>query len=155
MKQGMADSHLFRQNQYMYLKKEDMLTEKQIVSKYLGVPYLHHGRDLTGGDCWSLIILINKDRGIEILDLENYEQDWAKKGKNHFIDNYYKNWEIVTPPKFLDVLLFKNHLGVVSHAGAYLSDGKFIHTHSKVGTIISRLTARWEQRLDGIYRYKE
>ena len=130
-----------------------MLTEKYIIEKYLGVPYLHHGRTLTGGDCWSLVILINKDRYIDILDLENYEQDWARNGKNHFIENYYKNWEIVAQPKFLDVLLFKNHLGVVSHAGIYLSNGKFIHTHEKAGTVISRLAARWEQRLEGIYRY--
>ena len=131
------------------------LTEKYIIDKYLAVPYLHHGRDLNGTDCWGIIIQINKERNIDILDLENYEQDWAKNGKNDFIDNYYEDWETVKLPRFLDVLLFKNHLGIVSHAGTYLSNGKFIHTHETAGTIISRLTARWEQRLDGIYRYKK
>lgn len=131
------------------------MTEKEIIDRYLGIPYKHHGRDINGTDCWGIIILINRQRDISVLDLEDYKQDWALKGENHFIENYYKSWKQVNVFKFLDVLLFKNHLGVVSHAGVYLSDGKFIHTHNKAGTIVSRLTSRWKQRLEAAYRYRE
>ena len=47
------------------------MTEKEIVDKYLGVPYLHHGRDLNGTDCWGIIILINKERNIELIEKIN------------------------------------------------------------------------------------
>ena len=131
-----------------------ILSEKQLVSKYLGWQYLHHGREEGKVDCWGLILFIYKECfDVNVLDLENYEKNWSLHNKNLFIDNYYENWEPVNQPKYLDVVLFNNSKGVTFHAGVYLSNGKFIHG-TKVGVVITRLTAGWEERVEGYYRYE-
>ncbi len=131
----------------------DKLTETKVIEKYLGVPYLHKGRDLTGLDCWGLIILIYKDLGIDIFDLDNYEKNWHLKGDNHFIENYYDAWIKHLAPIFKDILLFNSSKNITNHAGLYLSNGKFLHG-CKAGVVVGRLNGKWEERLQGIYRYK-
>ena len=134
-----------------------MITEREIIDKYLGIPYLHLGRTLKGLDCWGLPILVYKEKpepNIEIFDLENYEKNWALKGKNHFIDNYYEDWQRHGAPKFLDIILFKNSQGVTNHAGIYLSKGRIIQA-SRHGVIISRLDGKFLERVEGIYRHIE
>ncbi len=128
------------------------MTEKQLIDKYLGIPYKHMGRDLDGLDCWGLSILAYRDDGIELFDLDNYEKNWALHGKNHFIENYYKKWQQKKFPLFFDVLLFNNSKGVTNHAGIYLSKGRFIHG-SRAGVVITRLVGKFKDRLEGTYRY--
>jgi len=130
-----------------------MLGEKHIIGKYLGVPYLHRGRDLSGLDCWGLIIMAYADIDIKVIDLERYEKDWALKDGNLFVENYYTAWKPIPANdlKLMDVILFKNFKGIASHAGLYLSADKFIHG-SKQGVVITRLSA-WKERIDGAFRY--
>lgn len=132
-----------------------MITEKEIIDKYLGVPYLHKGRDIKGLDCWGLVIAVYKEVGVGVLDLDNYSKNWSFEGGNLFIENYYKEWQKHGSPVFLDVILFSNCKGVPYHAGIYLSRGKFIHG-SKAGVVISRLDDdKFYSRIEGIYRYAE
>jgi cell wall-associated NlpC family hydrolase len=130
-----------------------MITDKEIRLKYVGIPYKHLGRDMSGLDCWGVPKMIYSEFGIDLFDME-YEKDWAKNGKNYFMDNYYDKWEKVDTPKFLDVLLFSNFNGVVYHAGVFLSYGQFIQG-SMMGVIITRLEGKWKYTLSGIYRYKD
>lgn len=132
-----------------------MITEAQIVKKYLGIPYIHMGRDPKRGlDCWGLVKCVYADCGINLLDLENYDAQWAAAGKNHFIENCHKQWECIVSPQPLDVVLFAMSEGVVNHAGIVLKDSRFIQT-CRAGTVICRLTdIRWYQRIAGFYRYK-
>jgi len=131
-----------------------ILTEGQLINKYLGWEYLHHGREEGKVDCWGLILFIYKECfDINILDLEEYEKNWALRNKNLFIENYYKNWLLITQPKFLDVILFNNSKRITFHAGVYLSNGKFIHG-SKAGVVITRLDGKWKERVEGYYRYE-
>jgi cell wall-associated NlpC family hydrolase len=130
------------------------LIDKDVVTKYLGVPYKHQGRDMRGLDCYGIIICAYADIGIKLFDIEeDYSEDWSWKGKNYFIENYYKQWEKVIAPKFMDVVLFKNSKGAINHAGIMLDENRFIHT-SKVGTVVSRIADMKEHRLEGYYRYK-
>jgi len=127
---------------------------KDIVDKYLGVPFKHRGRDLTGLDCYGLIISIYRDSGINLLDIdEEYPANWGARGKNYFIENYYRQWEKVAAPKFLDVILFINSKGVCNHAGVYLHGDIFIHTSRKAGTIVTTISS-FKTRVEGFYRYK-
>ncbi len=132
------------------------MTIKFIVEKYLGIPYRHRGRDLSGLDCYGLIISIFEDAGISLFDIEEeYTEDWAWKGKNLFIENAYLEWEQVKTPYFLDVVGFVNSKGVVNHAGVMLTSTKFIHT-CKAGTVISSLNDyRKKNRIAGFYRHKK
>ena len=131
-----------------------MLTEIELINKYLGWQYLHHGREKGKVDCWGLVLFIYKECfDVEIFDLENYEKNWALQDKNLFVENYYENWKSMERPKFLDVVLFNNSKGITFHAGIYLSNGRFIHG-SKAGVVVTRLSDGWQEKIEVYLRYE-
>lgn len=129
------------------------MTEGQIINKYLGWNHKHLGREEGYVDCWGLIIFIYRDLGIEVFDLGNYDERWAYKGDNYFIEYYYEDWEWHTAPVFLDVVLFRNCKGIPAHAGVYLSQGRFIHSARGVGVVIGKMH-KYMSRFEGVYRHK-
>ncbi len=135
----------------------DLLTqEKTIVRKYLDVKYKLRGRAVDSGlDCYGLIVAIYKDMGFELLDIEEeYNEDWAWEGRNHFIENYHNQWIKVEWPRFLDVVLFKNSKGIANHGGIVLRDDRFLHC-SKTNVTVGRLAQEpWDKRIDGFYHLK-
>lgn len=133
------------------------MTDKQILDKYLKVPYLLHGRTLAGSDCWGTVILVYKDLGYKLLDIEeDYNEHWSWKGRNLFIENYYSKWEKVAKPNRLDVVLFKNSKGIACHGGIILRNERFIHTSKKIGTSLIRLyDKKIDHKIEGFYHYKD
>lgn len=129
------------------------MTEQELCKKYVGISYEHCGRTLKGLDCWGLIILAYRDVGIEVVDLEKYDYDWARQGENHFVKNYYENWQKVEAPRFMDLVMFSNSLGIPYHAGIHLGYGRFLQCACKVGVVITELNDRWRGRMHGVYRY--
>jgi len=130
-----------------------MITEKEIRKRYLGIPYEHLGRDLSGIDCWFLIMDAYKyAKGVDIVDVNCYG-NMGKMPEGFSIENYYKNWRQHGAPVFLDLLIFKNSTGGL-HAGLYLSRGEFIHA-CRAGVVVSRIDdKRWGSTLIGIFRYE-
>ena len=131
-------------------------TEKSIIRKYLNVQYKLRGRTIDRGlDCYGLIIAVYKDLGFTLLDIEEeYGEDWAWKGRNHFIENYHSQWEKMTVPSFLDVVLFKNSKGIANHGGIMLRADRFLHC-SKANVTVGRLSQDvWERRIEGFYHLK-
>lgn len=132
-----------------------MITEKELINKYLGTPFKHLGRSLDGLDCYGLLIMIYKDLEIPLIDMEQYDEKWAQKGENYFIENYHKQWEEVKNYRIFDVILFKNGSDLLNHIGIVLSGGKFIHSAIRAGTLINRITdPKWFPRIQGFYRFK-
>lgn len=131
------------------------MLQAEIIEKYLGVPYKHHGRDLSGLDCYGLILKVFEEWGVRLWDInEDYDLEWSWQGKDLFIQNCAREWERVSDARFMDVVCFKNGKNVVNHAGVYLSMGKFIHA-VKAGVVVSRITdIQWQKRFVGFYRYK-
>jgi len=85
------------------------MTRQEIVNKYLGIKYVNMGRDLSGLDCYGLLMCIYKDFGYDLIDADfKYDKKWQYKGHNYIAENYAKQWDRVDKPKFLDVILFKN-----------------------------------------------
>jgi cell wall-associated NlpC family hydrolase len=132
-----------------------MSLEFDIVQKYLGVHYRHHGRDMDGLDCWGLIKAVYKDLGHDLLDIEDYDREWSSKGANYFVENYHKQWEKVEIPQMFDVVMFKNKAGVSCHAGIVLREGSMFHCVEKYGVVVAKVSERNADRLiDGFYRFK-
>ena len=127
--------------------------ERFIIKKYLGIPYRHKGRSLSGLDCYGLIIKIYADFGIELIDLQDeYDERWQWKRWAESIEQYYKKWQKVEIPQLLDIVLFKKN-DIVNHGGVVLNNNKFIHC-CKLGVIVSRLDEQmWQRRIEGFYRY--
>lgn len=132
------------------------LNEFEVVSSYLGIPYLHHGRTKKGLDCWGLIKMVYAEAGIKLLDIVEYDKDWASKGANYFVENYHSQWEKVEQPRLFDVVLFNNRKGVACHAGLMLREGNMFHASEKSGVVICKARAKNSERiLDGFYRLRE
>ena len=132
-----------------------MSLELDIVDRYLGVAYKHHGRDLAGLDCWGLIKMIYKDLGYDLLDIETYDKEWVSKGANFFVENYHLQWERVVHPELFNVVMFKNKDGVACHAGLYLKEGIMIHASDRAGVVLIRInTVGNGKQFDGFYKFK-
>lgn len=132
-----------------------MITEQDILSKYLGVPFKHEGRSLDGLDCYGLLVMVYRDMGIELVDMEHYDSDWSRRGSNFFIENYHLQWEQVITPRLFDVVLFKDCKGLANHLGIVLTRYRFIHSLIHAGTAVNNLNDRnWMPRVQGFYRYK-
>src|SRR3989338_471654 len=131
------------------------MLQAEIIQKYLGIRYRHHGRDLSGLDCYGLVLRVFEDQGIKLWDInEEYDENWSWQGRNLFVENYAKDWEFVDDYRFMDVACFQNGKGIVNHAGVYLGENKFIHA-VKAGVVVSRCADReWQKRWVGFYRYR-
>lgn len=134
------------------------MIERKILEKYLEIPYKHMGRDESGIDCWGLILMFYKDvYRVKLWDIEeSYDIDWSFKNKNHFIENYHKEWIISGTPKKFDVVLFKTKGKIVNHGGIYLGEGKFLHA-SKASIGITRFSENknyWKKNIENFYRLR-
>jgi cell wall-associated NlpC family hydrolase len=133
----------------------ETISPDSVITKYLGIPYINEGRDMSGTDCYGLLLMIFKDCGIELPDVyEHYSSDFCFKGKDYFIEQFCNDWVQVEHPIFLDVVGFKTRSGVLNHAGIMLDADSFIHT-CKAGTVRSKV-AEFVKRyhFGGYYRHK-
>jgi cell wall-associated NlpC family hydrolase len=131
--------------------------ERCIIEKYLGIPYQHRGRTLTGLDCWGFLKLVYADLGVRLFDIEDleYSKVWGLEGRDYFKAHYFHDWAEVKEPEILDGVLFVNSRRIANHAGIVLSNKRFIHC-CRQGVIISRLEdPAWIKRIEGFYRLKD
>lgn len=132
-----------------------MITKEYIINKYLGLPYVHEGRTMEGLDCFGIAVLIYRELGHELFDFVNLPPDWSLNGCNHMIENYWRDWERVDTPKFLDGVMLKNYKGIANHGGLMLDDHTFIHCVKKIGVVIGDLNQpSWKKRFENFYRLK-
>lgn len=130
--------------------------EREIIDRYLGIPYKHLGRNSEEGlDCWGLIKCVYRDLKFDVWDPVKQYSPNLRNGENHLIENYHKEWYEIVSPHIFDVVLFNNSRGVANHAGIVLSLWCFLHC-GRSGVIISKLSDRkWIERKVGFYRLKQ
>lgn len=129
------------------------MTPKEVVDKYLGIPYKHKGRTMEALDCYGLAVLIYRDLGYELFDIDDYEVDWSAKQRNHILLNYHKQWVKVEKPALWDGVLIKTKHGA-SHGGLMLNSKDFIHC-CRHGVVVSSLTdPEWKDRIAGFYHLR-
>ena len=133
-----------------------MMTEKEIIDKYLGIPFLHRGRTMAGFDCYGLKMSIYADLGFKIPDIEKYDLYWSRGEKQmSLFEEYYKFWIKVSKPELFDVILFQNARGIANHGGVCLSGNRFIQCSQRVGVIIKKWTEEyWVKSFEGFYHLK-
>ena len=120
-------------------------------SKLLGVPYRKNGRDLNGLDCLGLVLLINKERNINMPDYvtpdDNMIYQLVMEGKElvEKLDN----------PESGCIVLF-NVRNYLFHIGIVLEDcASFIHIIQKRNVCKEKLNHDfWKHRIEGFYRWK-
>lgn len=134
-----------------------MTQTETIIQKYIGIPYLHGGRDvLTGMDCLGLCYLIYRDFGITIPDSDGreYPLDWFKLDPERYIRGILATGQAVELSKLkpLDFVYFKM-AGVVTHAGVMVDTYRFIHVLENKSVCIEQLNLTWRRRLAGARRF--
>ena len=96
---------------------------------WVGTKYNNHRNGMSGIDCSGFTIAVYKSTyGIE---LSGGSRDIIKE-----VDSLFKDKSKL---KEGDLVFFKTKKGRVSHVGVYLMDGKFVHSTTHSGVIVSSL----------------
>lgn len=128
----------------------------KIAKKYVGAPFKHAGRDISGIDCWGLFIRVYEEIGVKLWDTDEiYNESWNWKDKSLFIENYHKQWRKIERSEIrpFDGVLFRNMCGVATHVGIIVSRFRFMHAVKGVGVITTSIAdINWEPKIEGFFR---
>ena len=128
------------------------------VSRYIDIPFVEKGRDMSGCDCWGLFYLVYRDLlDIELpLYLDTYQNTEDEKVLGAVIKGEIVKWTRVSVKNLRvgDGVSIRLK-GQPMHVGVYIGNGKFIHCLAGSGTVIEKVNSiTWRNRIVGYYRYE-
>lgn len=118
------------------------------IDDLLGCPYLIHGRNRKGFDCYGLVIEVEKRLGRTLDDFySEYSNIDCEQKLNENAEAYINNMKLkkTDRPDFGDIVLFLDNKGRSVHIGVYLKKGDFIHC-DKRGVNVERLDSYFRKR---------
>lgn len=132
--------------------------------KYLAVPFVDGGRDMSGADCWGMVRLVLLDRAG--IDLPAYGEiganERARIAERMGRDSGERPWLPTDAPAALDVLLMHTLIQidgswekVIGHVGIMVDSEYVLHTDEGVGVDISKASDRNIKRRFAGYRRHE
>ncbi len=114
------------------------------VKKYIGIPFVSGGRELTGCDCYGLVrLILVTEYGFDLpMLLGDYTNALSiAETKSLFMKNVpILCGERIEEPEEKAVVLMKM-CGRLCHIGLYAGDGCIIHSRHKAGVVCERLSA--------------
>lgn len=122
--------------------------------KAITVPFVPHGRDWEGWDCWGLMYLAYKEiRGII---LPRYDKDYQSVKDRELLEALFaqgieSQWKTVTEAQACDAIMYRMN-GNVCHVALAVNDKKMIHSEHGIGTTYEDIK---RYNVEGIYRYVE
>lgn len=126
------------------------------IAKYLGIPYLHGGRDRNGLDCYGLVLMFYaQNHGVDLPDY-TYVQNWDAKGFNYIEEEHWKRFERIDRPEKYGVVTFRGFGSEIEkHIGIMIDDISFMHVPVNGGVCVEKRTHRvWSRQLGSFYRLK-
>lgn len=124
-------------------------------AKYVGIPFVDHGRDATGCDCWGLVRLIYKNEfDIDLPDLGPlYGCTTDKDGMKRVYEDQLVKWSKVKKPQIGDVVLLRIK-GLPVHVGVMVDKGVMLHAERGIDSVVERVeNSLWRNRVEGFYHY--
>lgn len=126
---------------------------------YVGIPFVERGRDMSGFDCWGLVLgSYNKERGIKLPGYEwvyhNVDKD-CKDISAAIVEQSAAYWEQTTKAgsREFDLVIIRMR-GLPMHIGIVTKPGYMLHCIEGSGTVHERYdSAKWEHRIVGFVRY--
>lgn len=127
-----------------------------MVERFVGIPYVPHGRSYEGADCWGILFLYYRDVLGTPVPAYSAEMD-AREFKHGAIaplmaTEREKLWQQVETPQPGDGVLMRagRH---DSHVGVFLGQGRMLHSEGPDPSVIDRIgDMRWRNRISGFYR---
>ena len=119
---------------------------------YIGIPFVEHGRDRSGCDCWGLVRLIYAEQlGIELPSWNAYRHVMDGGAIYAQLDKVLPLWEPLTIPHAFAVGLFAvGHSRV--HVGLFADVDRMIHIEKGKDACLQK-TTYYLPHLKGIYRW--
>ena len=129
------------------------------MDRFVGIPYVPHGRAYEGADCWGIVYLYYRDilgRPIPSYVAEMQDRAFRPREIGPLIDAERElHWEQASEPKTGDVVLMRNGRHH-NHIGIYLDRGKTLHSEGPGPSTIERLDAlHLRNRIVGYFRMSE
>lgn len=136
------------------------MTLEEFALKALPVPFVEHGRDYDGWDCWGLVRCGLRDvMGIE---LPSYAGDYGSTERldelQTLVEAHRDPWHRIdlarAAARPCDVVLLRV-MGRACHVGLLLDGHKALHTEARRGTFVEDLRgAMWAGKIEGVYRHE-
>lgn len=125
---------------------------------YIGLPFLDHGRDRFGLDCWGLVRLVMAEQfGIALPShAKAYQRTTQVEKISALVEREAEKWQPVSQGQETcgDVIVLRVR-GRPMHVGLVLGDGQMLHIEFGINSVIERYSgSRWVDRISGFYRYK-
>ena len=127
------------------------------ITKYLGIPYKHLGRDFSGVDCLGISYLFFKTEFNVILPDPAYPEDWENDGQNLIEEGYDKICDPTDRPARYGIIGFRmpGH-AVEHHLGIVMWDmDQFLHSPLNNQSCLSRLSEPiWKRSVSSFYKVR-
>lgn len=128
------------------------------VSRYVGVPFVEHGRAIDGADCWGLARLVEAE--VFGCFLPSYAADYEKVDRSivgSLVGQELSHLPLskTQAPEPGDLVLM-TFLGTPCHVGVYMEGGYVLHS-DPIGRGGSRMqrAAALQHRIEGFYRVNQ
>lgn len=127
-------------------------------ARYIGLPFLDHGRDRAGLDCWGLVRLaVGEQFNISLpAFLGEYKTSIDTASIAALVEREALLWMPVRPSeeRLGDVIVLRLK-GQPVHVGLVLGDMQMLHVEQGVDSAIEKYSSpRWKDRIYRFYRYE-
>ena len=128
------------------------------MERFIGIPYVEHGRDYSGADCWGVVYLFYRDvlgRPIPAYSAEMQARAFHHRDIGALIKSERAaHWVEVEQPDHGDVALMRTGREE-SHVGIFISGGRILHSEGEPGSCMVRADdLRIRSRLVGYFRVR-
>jgi len=127
------------------------------VANYIGIPFVAHGRDRTGWDCWGLVHVVLAERfGVHVPSyVGSYASTNDQDGLGRLIRSRMTPWHEVTGREHAGDVALLRVRGAPMHVGLVVAKGWMLHVEEGVDSMVERTDGpRWVKRLIGVYRHE-
>lgn len=125
------------------------------MQEFVGIPYIPHGRDYAGADCWGLVWLFYRD--VLKIDIPSYSdemltREFSRSGIAPLMQvEAIADWVEQDSPDLGHVVLMRRGREC-AHVGIYAGDGLVLHTEGPGPSVIERISSpALSRRIAGFY----
>lgn len=125
-------------------------------NRYVGLPYVAHGVDRSGVDCWGLVRLVYAEHfGIEVTGgPDHYDPRDPRQVADIMAGPYREGWTETADPQPGDIVLLRI-LRYPSHVGILVRPGLMLHARDDHAVVVESLDrSPWKHRIVGYFRHE-